>query len=497
MRVTDNKFFGRVFTVIGVPFEDVRYSMENFKFVNELVAKLPSGCYAAKVAQIEGVDVSVEYRKIPGIPSKKLYGKIAFDKYGGMKKNPEVKELWEVQAIFKGASEKGRFAVLYQGWKSVHMFDVDADYLMQKYKTLYGITVARNEFVNVLKSKVPDKEKKALIELEQFMTPAFEEEISNRYWVLQDLTYFHSKIQQECGQGNIHYMCFSGPATPLPSYTFVTQHVMQETVLSECIQETRRLDKTTQNKALRNGPSTQPSTQPRATPCENPEWCKCNLVYASMIRHNSFGKKTKLCIPDKMGRLQNLDKHKLGDEYVVVECDSECGCSRNCPRRQLQNGGQKMLVIMCEDEAKGFELVAGENIHAGELIGELVGELFLTPQQEGDPTGSPVAKRSKPNNSSPLDRTLQLKMKDGPFYKTFSVFNPNMAMVSRQIGNAMRFIHHSANPNAVFIETLSRLIHKSPIIPRMAVYASKDIAIGDKITAFFHASSDSVVNSHE
>ena len=75
--------------------------MENFKFVNELVAKLPPGCHAAKMAQIEGVDVPVEFHNIPGVPSKKLYGKIVFDKYGGMKKNPEVKELWEIQAIFK------------------------------------------------------------------------------------------------------------------------------------------------------------------------------------------------------------------------------------------------------------------------------------------------------------------------------------------------------------------------------------------------------------
>ncbi|KAF1747487.1 hypothetical protein GCK72_023951 [Caenorhabditis remanei] len=366
------------------------------------------------------------------------------------------------------------------------MYDVDVEWFRKHYKRVYDIAEARNKFVAVIKEKVSDKEKKALIELEQCMTLDLQYDCSNRYWFLQDLTYFHSKIQRDSGLGNVHYMCITGPTTPLPIYTFVSQHVMQERVLSKCIEETRRLDKTTQKKALRNGPSDKPSPQLRTTPCKNKEWCKCNLNYASMVRRNSFGKRTKLCIPDDMGRLQNLDEHRFGDEYVSVECSSACKCSKNCPRRQLQKGGKKMLVVLCEDERNEYELVAGEPIVAGELIGELVGELFLAPQQEEDSNGSPVAKRSKPDASSPMNRTTQLNLKDGPFYKTFSIFNAEMAIISRHIGNAMRFIRHSESPNSLFIETLSRVNHKDPIIPRMGVFASKDIAIGDKITAFFY-----------
>ncbi|KAF1754513.1 hypothetical protein GCK72_021076 [Caenorhabditis remanei] len=73
-----------------------------------------------------------------------------------------------------------------------------------------------------------------------------------------------------------------------------------------------------------------------------------------------------------------------------------------------------------------------------------------------DSTGSPMAKRSKQDDSSSMDRTL--KMRDGPFYKTFSVFNPKMAITSRRIRSSTRFIHHSATPNAVLIEILSQEI---------------------------------------
>ncbi|KAF1759286.1 hypothetical protein GCK72_015750 [Caenorhabditis remanei] len=126
-------------------------------------------------------------------------------------------------------------------------------------KTLYGITVARNE-------GLPDKEKKALIELEQFMTGLFK------------ISHISTQRSSKNADKEIFTKCVSQD-TPSKLYLRDSAHVMQGTVLSKCIQETRRLDKTTQKKALRSGPS----TQPRTTPCENPKWCKCNLVYASMI----------------------------------------------------------------------------------------------------------------------------------------------------------------------------------------------------------------------
>ncbi|EFO89452.1 hypothetical protein CRE_19980 [Caenorhabditis remanei] len=497
--MSTHKFDGRVFTVIGIAFEDIRYSMGCIKFVNQLVVKLPTGCHAAKVAQEKGVEVPVEYQNIPGIPFKKLHGEGALEKYGVTDEHPEVPELWRIQAIFKGGAKKGRLPVLYVGWKSFHIFDLPVGHLRNHEKTLYEIAEARNKYVEVLKRQVSDKKMKALIELEQFMTPALRTDCSNRYWFLQDLTYFHSKIQQDSGQGNVHYMCFTGPTTPLPNYTFVTQHVMLHDVLVHCIEKTRILDDLFNNH-LQTALRTNNTFKLGKTPCETPQSCKCNLTYEAMLIHNHFGKNTKLCIPDRMGRLQKLDEHTFGDEYVTVECSSDCGCTRNCPRRRLQNGGKKMLVIMCDDEAKGFELIAGEKIEAGELIGELAGELFLHPNQVKDPSDSPLAKRSKPDNSSSLDCTSQLKLNDGPFHKTFSIFSPDMAIISRRIGNAMRFIQHSATPNAVFIETLSRVLKNHPIIPRIAVHASKNIAIGERVTAYFHddsVASDSPVDNPE
>ncbi|KAF1764755.1 hypothetical protein GCK72_004705 [Caenorhabditis remanei] len=136
--------------------------------------------------------------------SKHWFKKVA--KYEGTE-NKLVDKMWEIKAIFEGAETEGKIAVLYLGWNSEHMYDVDVEWFREHYKRVYDIAEARNKFVEVLKKKISDKEKKALIELEQCMTLDLQYDCSNRYWFLQDLTYFHSKIQQDNGLGNVHYMC--------------------------------------------------------------------------------------------------------------------------------------------------------------------------------------------------------------------------------------------------------------------------------------------------
>ena len=48
--------------------------------------------------------------------------------------------------------------------------------------------------------------------------------------------------------------------------------------------------------------------------------------------------------------------------------------------------------------------------------------------------------------------------------------------------NVARFMSHSCNPNAIFIEVYVQQNPGDPVIPRIAVYALRDIKNGEDVT---------------
>ncbi|PIC36499.1 hypothetical protein B9Z55_015466 [Caenorhabditis nigoni] len=66
---------------------------------------------------------------------------------------------------------------------------------------------------------------------------------------------------------------------------------------------------------------------------------------------------------------------------------------------------------------------------------------------------------------------------------TMNLLHENLVIDSSQIGNLARFTSHACEPNAVMIETHSRVKESDPLIPRISIYALKDVAVGEKIAS--------------
>ncbi|CAO4375322.1 unnamed protein product [Caenorhabditis nigoni] len=162
--------------------------------------------------------------------------------------------------------------------------------------------------------------------------------------------------------------------------------------------------------------------------------------------------------PDNKGI---LDMSTFESEHfrIIIECSDSCGCSSKCPRRRAQQGQSKHLVVYYENEVIKFGLRAAEKIQKGEFICEYTGVVVLP-------------KKDVKRNES-YDATINL-------------LHENLVINSSQIGNLARFMSHACEPNAVMIETHSRVKESDPLIPRISVYALKDIAVGEKIAISYY-----------
>ncbi|EFO99407.1 hypothetical protein CRE_22386 [Caenorhabditis remanei] len=415
----------------------------------KFLCRIPNGCIEANNGQRFGSwhrDAALEY---PGIPTRKFCEK-DMNQYGKTDKN------WLIQTIFSHPTARNQFWLYYVGWtcktmclEKLSAFDSTASGMI----TLMRL---RNEFLSRLKRTLKTPELKSLADREKFLDDTVKTNPDHIFWLYQDMSFFHAKIHHNEGLGPVLYMCLREDMKLPPKYAYTTVNVMNIEIYQICVK----------NSVGRRFTSLRLGVAGQFTACEKPDTCQCNMkfeqLFASYTDSDGTVIRRKNRQPNKEGIL-DLEGFEYEEERIVIECSDGCGCSYNCPRRQLQRGQQKFLVIFYEGD-RGFGIRPGEFIKRGEFIMEYVGEILALKQ--GDYLNRDVSYDAK-----------------------LTVFDNNLVISSARLGNVARFLGHACQPNATFIEAYSRKCETDPLFPRIGVYATSDIKIGEEVTiSYFHPS---------
>ncbi|CAN8287794.1 unnamed protein product [Cochlearia groenlandica] len=159
----------------------------------------------------------------------------------------------------------------------------------------------------------------------------------------------------------------------------------------------------------------------------------------------------------------------LEEGYPVYECNEQCGCSKTCQNRVLQNGIRAKLEIF-RTESKGWGLRACEHILRGTFVCEYIGEVLDHQEANkrrnkyGDEDCSYI--HNIDANINDIGRMIEGE--------------PDYAIDATTHGNVSRFINHSCSPNLVTHQVIVKSM-ESPLA-HIGLYASVDIAAGEEIT---------------
>lgn len=192
--------------------------------------------------------------------------------------------------------------------------------------------------------------------------------------------------------------------------------------------------------------------------------CKC---------YNVCDVKSCSCLRNGLNYVKYLEngnsKYKLNfdkinyETYPILECNSLCKCSEECPNRLVQKGPFEDLIIhFCENKSKGFGLYSKKFIPQGAFVCEYAGEII---------TKCEALKRQETNR-------LENKMN--------YIYCLNEHCISRnvqifidptQFGNIGRYINHSCEPNSIILP-----VRVDSPIPKLAIFSCKDILPNTEIT---------------
>ncbi|CAL2050896.1 unnamed protein product [Caenorhabditis brenneri] len=374
----------------------------------------------------------------PGIPSKK------FEAHQAPKAKTNKK--WPVQAVYK--AENNKWKVSYEGWSSDSIDTYDVTEVDEAYIMRFQL---RADFLEAY-NKLAGPSSTQPIENWLHLCQDYSDDAHHMFWLYQDLTFFHSKLEQQhpYSDASVHYFCLTEPMVPPPKYTYSSVSTVEESVVTYC--QTKTSNKTfaeLESLGLNN------PKYPTQRICENWKNCKCDARFSALYVANETRNVRFL----RDGTI-DINSFATDEDRVLIECSDECGCSINCPRRPLQRGQQKSVAVFYEGGNMGFGVRAMQTIKKGDFIMEYTGHLF----------------DSETKNDTFLDT------KNGTYDASCSVIDSKRIVIDAEhIGNAARFINHKCTPNAVFIDTESRRNEKDLLIPRISIYALADIAIGESI----------------
>ncbi|XP_010531200.1 PREDICTED: histone-lysine N-methyltransferase SUVR5 isoform X2 [Tarenaya hassleriana] len=233
---------------------------------------------------------------------------------------------------------------------------------------------------------------------------------------------------------------------PWESFTYITKPMLNQSMNLE-------------NENLQLGCSC------RSSAC-SPE--TCDHVY---LFDNDFEDAKDIRGRSMRGRLPYDDRGRiiLEEGYPVYECNDQCGCSRTCRNRVLQNGIRIKLEIF-RTEKKGWGVRACEPILHGTFICEYVGEVIDL--QEANKRESRYGKegcgymRNINANINDIGRLIEVE--------------EDYVIDATKYGNVSRFINHSCSPNLVTHQVLVESM-ESPL-SHIGLYANADIAEGEELT---------------
>lgn len=143
----------------------------------------------------------------------------------------------------------------------------------------------------------------------------------------------------------------------------------------------------------------------------------------------------------------------------IIECNSHCTCRENCGNRVIQNGPLDSLIVL-KVNGKGFGLFTNKRIKKCQFICEYAGEVI----------GIEEAKRRVEANKDSMNYVLVV-----------SEYIEDRVMVTcidpKYFGNIGRYSNHSCEPNANLVP-----IRVEGPVPRLCLFASRDIEVGEEIT---------------
>lgn len=178
------------------------------------------------------------------------------------------------------------------------------------------------------------------------------------------------------------------------------------------------------------------------------------------------------------GKLKNNDLQDLSSK-PVLECGHACSCDPvSCRNRVVQKGIKTKLSVF-QTKNKGFGLMLDSR------NGSLVPRLSFVCEYAGEVVGRKEAiKRVKETDAMQENNYLIAVKEHVSGGETCTYIDP------RCIGNVGRFINHSCDPNLFMV--LVRVNHQ---VPRLALFARKDIHPGDELTFDYSGSATLTVSS--
>ncbi|EFP08166.1 hypothetical protein CRE_17327 [Caenorhabditis remanei] len=399
---------------------------DRVQVIERFEAQIPQDC------QEEG-SWSRQGAEYPGIPSRKLC-KVDIEANGVVGEGV-------VQAAYEIHNTPSQALVLHQGRTCLTMSSAHTAKISS---ALRDILALKNRFLDTLKRTIG----RDLINREKYLNKEILENPDHPFWMYQDLSFFHTMA----AGFSIMYMCLKDQivAPPRFSYTPVNMFTKSAYNVWKNNAANKRFDEL--KKVSIRGSK-------KATVCENPSGCVCNQRFAALYDD----KATQFLY--KADGLLNLKDYNPAVSRLVMECSDACGCSINCPNRQLQRGRNKALVVYHEDELRGFGLRAAEPIKKGELITHYAGVIHT------------ISKEDHKNRQISYDAEL-------------TMFSKRLVIASDTVGNVARFLGHACSPSAVFMETYSRKSEMEIVVPQIGIYALKDIKIGEAVSISYWKKDD-------
>ncbi|BFZ08164.1 hypothetical protein BsWGS_11203 [Bradybaena similaris] len=178
------------------------------------------------------------------------------------------------------------------------------------------------------------------------------------------------------------------------------------------------------------------------------------------------------------GKLKSNDLQDLSSK-PILECGHACSCDPvSCRNRVVQKGIKTKLSVF-QTKNKGFGLMLDSR------NGSLVPRLSFVCEYAGEVVGHKEAiKRIKETDATQQDNYLIAVKEHVLGSETCTYIDP------RCIGNVGRFSNHSCDPNLFMV--LVRVNHQ---VPRLALFARKDIHPGDELTFDYSGSATLNVSS--
>ncbi|CAA16332.3 Histone-lysine N-methyltransferase set-25 [Caenorhabditis elegans] len=446
---------------------------ERITVVSTYKSRVNKNCNEARRAQRHG-SWSRKGIAFPGIPTKK-FTKSDLAKYGAHASN------WPAQAAFR--SEEGKILIYYEGWTCLTLHRLSVEECARTAPTILEEMSIRDKFIETVKSAAAE-EAKLVVEKNQengieltldealkqiFIEPVPQSSPENVFWIYQDLSYFHTMDNRDLGLAPVFYISSYTQSVRPPCYAYTAINIVDVDAYKRCLESRANM-----SFADLTGQKIWMPTRSKA--CENGTKCKCDARF--MFLYDPHDVTNLECTPD--GKVDFTD-FKIDNARIVMECSDACGCSLDCPRRSLQRGQQHPLAVYYEGPEKGFGVRAAANIKAGELVCEYTGDVTLLP------TSDPVASSStKTDDGEEQENPEAPERVDSSYDAAFNAMDTKIIISAKKTGNISRFINHSCDPSSVFVEVYSRRFEEDPLIPRVAVYAIKDIALGEEITIAYY-----------